>query len=216
MRRAVLATLALAGLLGGCQSSPTTAPTPARSPAPRDTVAPSFGSFPAAAPSPVVLPNPGGTCTAGQFVTRSATLVGLPASLGTAHVLVTQPVENAGADCVLAVPEIIGLASGSEPLTAIEVRNLGVSICTNGSCHHEYPASVGIASGQRFEILVSAWWWLPTSDAVSHPPCDRLIADVSSAAFPMHEGTLAIAWATGILREACSSPPSISVGVDTA
>jgi hypothetical protein len=209
-------------LLMAC--SPTIAPTPARSPAVRETVAPSVGSFPATAPgstsptadpSPFVLPNPGGTCIADQFATEPATIAGQPASLGTAHVLVTQPLENTGADCVLAVPEVIGLASGSGPLTATGVRNLGLSVCTNGSCHHEYPTSFKVESGQRFQILLSAWWWLPLADSVSHPPCEQALADVSKVAFPLSEGTVEIAWATGVLHEVCAAPPSLSVGLDT-
>ena len=204
--------------------SPTIAPTPTRSLALPETAAPSFSVSPATATTatgatatapPVALPNPGGTCTASQLVTSQATIAGQPASLGTVHVLVTQPLENTGADCVLVLPEVIGLASGSGPLTAIGVPNLGVIVCANGSCRHEYPTSFSIHSGKRFQILLNAWWWLPSSDAASHPPCDRLIAEVNRVAFPLGEGTVEIAWATGVLDEVCAAPPSVSVGVNT-
>jgi hypothetical protein len=130
-------------------------------------------------------------------------------------VLVTQPVENVGGDCVLALPGVLGLASRDGPLTAVDVPNLGISVCQGDSCHSEYPTSFDIHAGQRFDILLNAWWWLPAFDLRSHAPCGQLIADVRRVAFPLNDGTIEIAWAAGNLREVCATPPSISVGVDT-
>jgi heat shock protein HslJ len=163
----------------------------------------------------VALPNPGGTCTVSQLLIHESAIVGQPASLGTAHVLLTLPVENSGADCVLALPEVIGLASRTGPLTAVDVPNLGITVCEGDSCHHEYPASFSIRAGQRFDIRLNAWWWLPTADAPSHAPCGHLIADVSRVAFPVSDRTIDLAWATSVFHEVCAAPPSISVGVET-
>ena len=101
--------------------TPTIDPTPAQSLAIPATAAPSL-DVPSPTPTPagptataptVALRNPGGTCTASQLVSSQGTIVPLPASAGAVHVLVTQPVENGGDDCVLALPEVIGLASRS-------------------------------------------------------------------------------------------------------
>lgn len=193
----------------GASSSETAFPSTDIAPTPATATDGATASTPTA-----LLPNPGGTCTASQLVASPATITPEPATLGTVHGLVTQPVENAGDDCVLAVPKVIGLAAASGPPTAIAVPNLGIAVCAGGSCHYEYPTSYQIQSGQAFEILLNASWWRPSSYDFSHPPCGQLLAGVSRGSFPVSEGTVDMAWSPGVLGEVCVAAPSVSVGIN--
>jgi hypothetical protein len=171
--------------------------------------------------SSVPLPNPGGTCMANQFVVGQATSQGEPATIGTIHVGLRQPLQNTGADCVLALPTVIGFASPSGPFQAVEVGNLGQEVCKKAppgagvdrTCKYVNPTSFRVKSGQTVTIEFNAWWW--SGDIADHtpPPCPGMISGVTRAEFPLASGSIDIVLDTA-LGEVCGSPPSVSVTVD--
>jgi hypothetical protein len=206
--------------LAACSStieSPHTQPqasSAAPSPSLRSASPTAVDASPTATSTSIVLPSPGETCTAAQLAVGSGLLVGEPATIDTVHVLVIQPVHNTGRTCNLELPRVIGLASGSGPLMAVEVPNLGITVCKSGSCRDEYPTSFKIEAGKRFELRLNAWWWSPTLGAPSHPPCDHPIPDVTRGAFPVSDGTIDMAWGASSLTDVRISPPTMALGVD--
>jgi hypothetical protein len=139
------------------------------------------------------------------------------------HAVFTQPVRNAGGDCVLGVPKVIGVATAGGPLVAVSANNTGNEVCANSACHYVIPATYAIRSGQTFEIEFSVSWFAGANDAngtplYSAPPCAGEVTDVARVAFPVASGAVAIdleaasqqAGASVPWRQVCSSPMSIS------
>jgi hypothetical protein len=210
-------------------------PTPPATASPNSTAVPSpmvpETSWPSltavASPSPtpvassVPLPNPGGTCSASQFVVGQATSQGEPATLGTIHVGLRQPVQNTGADCVLALPTVIGFAGPSGPFQAVEVGNLGHVVWEKAPPgagverlgHYVYPTSFPVKSGQTVRIEFNASWFNGDYPGFTPPPCAGTISGVTRAEFPLASGSIIIEWDTAF-GEVCGSPPSVSVTVD--
>ena len=211
-------------------------PTPPQTASPNSTAVPSpmvpETSWPSltavASPSPtpvassVPLPNPGGTCSADQFVVGQATSQGEPATMGTIHVGLRQPVQNTGADCVLALPTVIGFAGPSGPFQAVEVGNLGQEVCKNAPpgagvdrmCKYVNPTSFRVKSGQTLTIEFNAWWWYGdfANPGFTPRPCPGIISGVTRAEFPLASGSIDIVL-DAALGEVCGSPPSVSVTV---
>src|SRR6476661_10470851 len=108
--------LACAGLLflAGCA-----APTP--SPTSSGTTSPSLTAATTPTPNPtekalmLQLPNPGGTCTASQLIQGPATSTYDFSTLFSRVAEAFEPLRNAGVDCVLAVPTVVGLAAAFGP-----------------------------------------------------------------------------------------------------
>jgi hypothetical protein len=198
------------------------APTPP--PAATSLVAPSpYGSLVAAAssstpaPTDQALPNPGGTCTAAQFTSGEAVVVGEPGAIMTEHVLVFERLRNAGPACVLAQPKSIGLAAGSAPFKAFSAPSLGQVVYVGNAGHYVYPASYPIRAGQSFRININAYWWFaPGASAETRPPefpCHDPIGAIDRAEIPLASGVLQIAW-NQPFAEVCTTPPSVSIGFE--
>ncbi len=178
---------------------------------------------PPSSPPPGSLPSSGGTCSADQLVVGSATSGFTFGALFYRHAVFTQTVRNAGGDCVLGVPKVIGVATAGGPLVAVSASNTGNEVCVNSACHFVTPATYAIRSGQSFEIEFSVSWWVGANDAngtpvYTAPPCVGGVTDVSRVAFPVASGAIAIdleaasqqAGASVPWRQVCSSPMSIS------
>ena len=180
---------------------------------------------PSSPPSPPSssLPSSGGTCSADQLVLGTATSGFTYSVLNYRHALFTQVVRNAGGDCVLGVPKVIGAATASGPLVAVSVNNTGNEVCVNSACHYVTPATYAIRSGQTFEIEFSVSWFVGANDAngtplYTAPPCVGEVTDVARVAFPVASGAIAIdleaasqqAGASVPWHQVCSSPMSIS------
>jgi hypothetical protein len=207
--------------------TPVTVPTieaPTPPPAATALAAPSLSGSPvaaAASPAPAptdqALPNPGGTCTAAQFTSGEAVLVGQPGAVMTEHVLVFEELRNAGPACVLAQPKIIGLAAGSGPFKAFAAPSLGQVVYVGNAGHYVYPASYPIRAGQSFRIDINAYWWFaPGPSAETRPPefpCHDPIAAIDRAEIPLASGIFQIAW-NQPFAEVCTTPPSVSIGFE--
>lgn len=192
---------------------------------PRPSTPPTVATAQAAAvPTPtstavhVVLPDPGGTCSASQFVVGEATSQFTFSTLYSRHVIVDQPLTNTGAPCSLALPKVIGLASATGPFAAVEIPNMGHDVCVNGDCHYVYPTSFEIRSGQTVNLVLNAWWWSPgRSDSATDPPappCGVAIDDVMRAEFPMAAATMIeVKWDT-VLEEVCSSRVTMNITIE--
>jgi hypothetical protein len=176
--------------------------------------------------TPLALPNPGGTCSASQFVLGKATLSPAYGTLGTTAVFVIQLLRNAGADCVLALPKIIGLAAATGPFEAVRVPNGGHEVCRKAApgtgldreCKYVYPTSFMVRSGQSVRVVLGASWWNGDRDEngkplFSPPPCVDPISDVTRAEFPFASGSIEFGWDT-VLKEVCTSPTSVSMEVE--
>jgi len=162
------------------------------------------GPSPTEAASPPQVPSPGGTCSASQFVAGKATSDYGFGTLGTTVVFVTQPLRNDGPDCVLKLPETIGVASATGPFRMVGVVNAGTAT--------SYP----VKSGESLSIVLGGSWWVgvrpDNGTPLPAPPCAGPISDVSRVAFPFSSGNiqidLDITW-----HEVCSSPASVSLTI---
>jgi hypothetical protein len=181
------------------------------------------GKTPPPSPPSSSLPSSGGTCSADQLIVGSATSGLTFGAANTRHAYFTQVVRNAGSDCVLGVPKVIGAATASGPLVAVSVNNTGNEVCVNSACHYVTPATYAIRSGQSFEIDFSVSWFVSATDGngtplYSAPPCVGEVTDVSRVAFPVASGAIAIdleaasqeAGPSVPWHQVCSSPMSIS------
>lgn len=201
-------------------TSPTNVPSPSvpetSSPSPTAVVSPS----PTAVATLLLLPNPGGTCVASQLVLGQATSQYEPSTFFSSHVGVRQPVRNAGADCMLTLPTVIGFADPSGPFQAVEVGNLAQQVCTKAPpgagvdrvCKFVNPTSFQVKSGQTVTIEFNASWVNGDNPGLTPPPCAPTISDVTRAQFPLASGSITIEWDTA-LGGVCGSPPSVSVTV---
>jgi hypothetical protein len=156
-------------------------------------------------PSPAPLPSAGGTCSASQFVLGTATYDYGFGTLGSTVVFVTQPLRNAGGNCVLDLPGMIDVAAATGPFHSIPVRNAGTA------------TSWKIKSGQSLSIVIGGYWWVGVRDGTgrllgSVPPCADPISDVTRVEFPLASGSIQIDLPT-IWHEVCSSPASVSLTV---
>lgn len=160
-------------------------------------------------PTPVAtsaaLPNPGGTCSAGQFVLGKPLTFPGYASAGYALLFVGQSIRNAGPDCVLKLPETIGVASAAGAFQAVRVQITRT------------PTSVNIASGQTVSIVLGDSWWLGAftetgESALPAPTCQGKVLDVHRVEYPFASGSVEISldlpW-----REVCLAPPGVTVTV---
>ena len=142
-----------------------------------------------------------------------------PSAIASRHVFVSQRVRNAGASCVLAQPKVIGLASAIGPYRAVAVPNLGQTVCANNACHSVYPTSVLVRAGQTVTLELNASWPLPSAadDGTTPqpaPPCEVTLNDVNDAAVPFASGDIEFTWEIA-LSEVCTSPSSVSLGIET-
>lgn len=226
--------VALVGLLlGACQSTVVPSP-PGTFPSPASTQSTSVQASPAAttaasipahaspasteAASTAPLPNPGGTCLAGQFDVGTSKSGYTFSTATTRHVVVRQALRNVGAACVLALPKIIGVVGATGLLEALRVPNMGHVVYSHGAGRSVYPTSFKIASGQSVTVVLNAWWWSPlqSGTATGPPPprCDRPIVDVARAEFPLASGTIEIEWDT-VLQEVCRFPVSMNMTIES-
>ena len=184
------------------------------SPSPFESAAP--GPTPVASLLP--LPNPGGTCSANQFLVGQSTSAYLPGTVSTFHVGVLQPVQNTGTDCLQVLPKVIGFADLSGPFHAVDVPIGNVEMCKKapaGSgdhrvCNYVSTTSMQINSGQTVTIEFDAQW--PIASSPTPPPCADSISDVTRAQFPLASGSLSIEWDIAF-GEVCASPSRVSVTV---
>lgn len=153
------------------------------------------------------LPNPGGTCSASQFVLGTPTHGYGFGTLGSTVVFVTVPLRNAGGNCVLELPEMIGVAAATGPFHAVPVIRTGTATAWASE------------SGQSLPIVIGASWWVGVRDANgnpvrSAPPCADPIFDVTRVELPFAFGSTVIDLPT-TWHEVCSSPASVSVTLET-
>jgi hypothetical protein len=185
--------------------------------------APSVASpVPTSMLSPVALPNPGGTCTASQFVLGTAQAGYTFSVINYRHAYFLQPLRNLGSGCVLSVPKVIGVASLGEPLQAVTVNNIGNEVCVNTSCHYVTPPTYTIRPGQTLDLYFNVSWFEGATDENgtpldTPPPCVGEVKDVSSVSFPVAIGSILIdleaatqAGSSVPWRAICSSPTNIS------
>jgi len=174
-------------------------------------VAPETSASPTPGPTEITssapLPNPGGTCSARQFVLGTPTYAYGFGTLGSTVVFVTVPLRNTGASCVLNLPGRIGVAGASGPFHAVPVIKAGTATAWASE------------SGQSLPIVIGASWWVGVRDpngnaAGSAPPCGDPIFDVTRVELPFASGSTMIDLPT-TWHEVCSSPASVSVALGT-
>ena len=126
-----------------------------------------------------------------------------------------QPLRNAGGDCVLAVPKLIGLAAATGPFVEISLSNAGQDVCVNSACRYVYPTSFKIRSGQSVRIQLRAWWpWFYGASATPPPPlCAHPIDDVTRAEFPLASGVIEFRWDI-VFHHVCSSAGTVGITVE--
>jgi hypothetical protein len=159
------------------------------------------GPTPTVSPAPS-LPNPGGTCSASQFVLGKAINDGPGfAALGTSDDFITEPLRDVGGNCVLRLPATIGVASATGPFQAVRVLNAGIV------------TAVSASSGGNVSIVLGASWpipWMLAQDGRTPPPCAGAISDVSRVEIPLASGSLQIELGT-VWPEVCPDPASVSL-----
>jgi hypothetical protein len=146
------------------------------------------------------LPNPGGTCSASQFVLGKAMNdgPGFPA-WGTSDDFITQPLRDVGGNCVLHLPATIAVASASGPFQAVRVLNAGTV------------TSFSATSGGNVSIALGASWpipWMWAQLEKTPPPCAGAISNVSRVEIPLASGSLQIDLGT-VWPEVCPDPASV-------
>lgn len=165
------------------------------------------GPGPTATTSSEPLANSGGTCSASEFVVGTPTYSYGYGAAGTTVVFFNQPLRNAGASCVLDLPEFIGVAPATGPFRSVTVTRSGLAIAW------------AIDSGDTLRILIGASWWVGVRDANGNavgtgPPCADPILDVTRVELPFARGNTLIdlpaPW-----REVCPSPASVSITFET-
>jgi hypothetical protein len=207
---------ALVASLGGCQAvvSPPVTTQPSSAVETRDI--PTSTALPPSAESTepaLQLPNPGGTCTASQFVE------GPPGSSYNFSTLFSrvadawQPLTNVGDACVLAVPTTVGMAAADSPFEPIALPNAGQQVCKNNICKDVYPASYRIASGDAVTLWLRASWPRNYGEGTPLPSsCQHPLSDVTRAMFPFASGAIAFTWETPF-HEVCLGAASIGITV---
>lgn len=189
------------------------------------TSSPAITSAPSAtaAASSVALPNPGGTCSASQFVLGDATSVYEPSVIGWRSVSVTQPMRNTGGDCVLNVPSMMGAVSATGASQAVKAQNGQSEVCAPASpgagvereCHFvNNPASYTIRSGQSLSVELGTGW--PEEMISTPPPCPGPIDDVTRVEFPFATGSLDIDFGTQTHWKVVCSSTVIGVSITVA
>jgi hypothetical protein len=173
--------------------------------APETSTAP--GPGPTEIASSALLPNPGGTCSASQFVLGTPTYAYGFGTLGSTVVFVTVPLRNIGSNCVLDLPAMIGVAAAIGPFHSVPVIKPGPVIAWASE------------TGQSLPMVMGASWWVGVRDesgnAVgSAPPCADPIFDVARVELPFASGSTVIDLPT-TWHEVCSSPASVSVTLET-
>jgi hypothetical protein len=161
----------------------------------------SLGLSPTELPAPS-LPNPGGTCSAGQFV------VGTPVddgpgfgTFGSTDDFVTLPLRDVGGNCVLRLPTTIGVAPATGPFAAVNVLNSGVV------------TAFSVTSGGNVSIVLGDSWFIRSVFAQTGrtpPACAGAISDVSRVEIPLASGSLQIDLGT-VWPEVCPDPASVSL-----
>lgn len=144
--------------------------------------------------------NPGGTCSASQFV------VGTPVdggpgfgAMGTSDDFVTVPLHDVGGDCVLNLPVAIDVASASGPFQAVKVENAGVVTAFSVS-----------ADGNVSVVLGDSWRILPAASGEGALAECAAISDVTRVEIPFASGRLQVDLGT-VWPEVCPDPPSVSM-----
>jgi hypothetical protein len=177
-----------------------------------------------------LLPNPGGTCSASQFVVDKAHS---GYTFGTAlsrHAYLDQSLRNLGGDCVLKVPATIAVAPSNGPFRPLDVTDTGNEVCVKNACHYITPGSYSIRSGESLTIGFSVSWWAGANDEngkplFSAPPCEGAIHDVALVQFPLASGAITIDIGGGIgdggspvlWHEVCSAPhPAVWMSIEPA
>lgn len=123
-----------------------------------------------------------------------------------------QPVRNAGGDCELAVPKVIGVAAATGPFAELSLPNARQPVCVKSVCGYVYPTSFKIRSGQSVRIQLRPWWpWLYGASATPPPPlCAHPIDDVTRAVFPLASGVIEFRWDT-VFHEVCPSAGNVGI-----
>lgn len=181
----------LEALIGSVQYDPPAAATSA---------APSASPTEVASSDP--LPNPGGTCSASQFVLGTPTWRYGYGTIGTSVVFGTLPLRNVGGDCVMRLPSVIGVAAATGPFHAVAVRNTGTA------------TSWASGPGENVQIMLSAVWPVGGQTSIPAPPCNDPIYDVSRVEIPLATGALELDLPI-VLHEVCSFPASLSIAFET-
>lgn len=159
---------------------------------------------PTVTPSLVPLPNPGGTCSAGQLVPGQVASAYDFSTFDTRVVFVTLPIRNTGADCVLALPKVIGVASASGAFHLVRVVNGATS------------TSFQIRSDQAQSVVLGDSWYdtgVLAAAGRTAPPCAETMIDVTRAVFPLAAGSLEFQWDT-VWQEVCFSPSRVTATIE--
>lgn len=218
-RGAAAITLLLA--VAACSPTPTVPPSAAALPSATNapaTLTPTAAPTVLPTEASIALPDPGGTCAAAQFpLVGPAILSGQSAALGTIHVVIFQQLVNAGKDCDLAQPTVIGISAAGGPAMPVPVSNMGHTVCKAYVCHDVYPTSTMVPAGASVFITFNAWWWIERLDPTlpSPRPCGPPIENVTSAVVPFAVGHVVVDWQDK-LKELCTNPPSFSLGINLA
>lgn len=217
--RAVVASALAAASLGGCgqqvvptgpagsvaavatSAAPASVPTPTASPAAPSATPPATATPSPTEPPQAVLPRPGGTCSADQFViTAPATYAYGYGTAFTTSVYFRQPLRNTGGACVLRLPTRVGVAGPDGLVVAVRVVNAGNAMLFR------------VRAGQALTVMLGAWWPLPTAPNAT-TWCRDPVLGVTRASFPLATGVIAFDLGMTV-REVCPSPASMSVTIE--
>jgi hypothetical protein len=142
-------------------------------------------------------------CSAKQLALGKVTIAPGYGTLGTSSVYVTQPVRNAGGECLFTVPNTIRVASAAGQFQTVAASNAGTEVAFT------------IPSGKSVSIVLGAWWWVPgllSGTDMSAPPCAGALSDVSRVSIQLASDSLEVDLGT-VWREVCTSPATVSITV---
>jgi hypothetical protein len=178
--------------------APLSTATQANSP-PTGSAPPSATPVPSSSEPPqAVMPNPGGTCSADQFVVAGPPISGY--GFGTfyfADAFFKQPLRNAGRACVLRLPGSIGVAGPDRRLIVVDAVNAGTA------------TSFRVGVGKVVAIVLGAWWPRPGT-SVASTWCRDLAPAATHATVPLAAGVIDLDLGITV-PEVCLNPPSMSV-----
>ena len=156
------------------------------------------------------LPDPGGTCSVGQLKVGPATWGPGYGAIGTTSSFVRIPLTNIGADCVLDLPQVLGVAAAAGPFLAVPVNDSGTK---TASGQYNPSQTSAIRAGWSLSITVGDWWYSGAPLSSNPRPCTNAIAGVSRILFPVANGSLEVDLPT-TFDVVCASPSSMTVGID--
>ena len=159
---------------------------------------------PVISPSATATSKDAGTCSADQLILGKMLSGYAYGPIGTTVVYVTQPIRNAGASCVMTLPETINVATMAGLFQKIEVRPAGKKTSTD------------VSAGESLSLELSARWWIDVhpekGTPYPRPACKDPITDVTQLKLPLASDSIHLdldpTW-----DRVCTSPASVSLAI---